>query len=83
MLFRSLGPFDISPFAKIRIYVGVIGSGQVNFGLVSSGLSLDGFPVSAPGELTQTYDVPGVSLQISLNPVGGGTPQATIGLFGN
>jgi hypothetical protein len=80
------GPIDISAFAKIRIFVGVLGSGGVGFGLSSSGYDLDYFIVNAPGpppgELTRVYDVPGTELYIVMTTTDSGM-QAQFGLFGN
>jgi len=81
-----VGPIDISAFAKIRIFVGVLGSGSVGFGLVSSGYALDYFTVNAPGpppaELTRVYDVPGTELYIVMTTTNSGM-QTQFGLFGN
>jgi hypothetical protein len=80
------GPIDISAFAKIRIFVGVLGSGFVSFDLSCNGYDLDYFVVNAPGppsaELTRVYDVPGTELYITMTTTDSGM-QAEFGLFGN
>jgi hypothetical protein len=82
----TIGPIDISAFAKIRIFAGAIGSGFITFGLVSSGFDLDSFVLNAPGppaaELTRVYDVPGTELYITETTTDSGM-QAQFGLFGN
>jgi hypothetical protein len=73
-------------FAKIRIFVAVLGSGSITFDLGSSGYDLDYFTVNAPGplqgELTRVYDVPGAELWIVITTTDSGM-QAAIGVFGN
>jgi hypothetical protein len=78
----TLGPIDISAFAKIRIFAVALGSGFITFGLVSSGFDLDSFVLNAPGALTRVYDVPGTELYISETTTDSGM-QAQFALFGN
>jgi hypothetical protein len=78
----TLGPIDISAFAKIRVIAAAIGSGFITFALVSSGLDLDSFVLNAPAGLTRVYDVPGTELYISETTTDSGM-QAQFALFGN
>ena len=81
----TMGPIDISAFAKIRILAAAIGSGFITFALGSGGLDLDSFVLNAPGPagaLTRVYDVPGTELYIEETTTDSGM-QVQLALFGN
>jgi len=81
-------PIDISAFAKIRFSVQVIGSGSIQFELLSIvgsqpfSYQLDDFTVGAPGQTTRIYDVAGPTLVIAMYPTDSNS-QAFIAIFGN
>jgi len=82
-------PIDVSNFAKVRVSATINGSGDITFRIYSGKGASGGNTnlrlietLTSGSQFTRVYDVPGVSLHISMNPESGNN-QALIQVYGH
>jgi hypothetical protein len=82
-------PVDVSPYAKVRVSCTINGSGEIRF-RIYSGTGVSGGnsnlrlieTFETDNAWTRVYDVPGVSLHVSMNP-SSSVNQALIQMYGH
>ncbi len=84
---RRIAQLDVSPYRQIRITAGErVGSPtNVRIRLLTDGITLDVLELSPRSEVIRVYDVPGVTLDISVIALGPGTGSDTVDIivYGN
>jgi hypothetical protein len=79
---HTLGPFDISPYSRIRFSVVANGNGSVNVDIETDASVFDTFSVDAGNTQTAVYEVAGTSATIFVTGNSSIT-QVFVTLFGN